>query len=75
MLRLGVIFFYFLGLVILTFRGWFSYVWGLDFLHLVVSNSYVQGLVLLRLGVSYSLLTFESYFIYVRGLLIVTFGD
>ena len=40
---LGVSFFTFWGLVILTFGGYFSYV-------LVVSNSYVWGLVFLRFG-------------------------
>ena len=45
MLRLGVSFLTFEGLVSLTF-------WGLVFLRLRVSQSYVWGLVFLRLEVS-----------------------
>ena len=41
-----------------------SYIWGLVFLRLVVSNSYVWGLVFLRFGVSNS---------YVWWLIILTF--
>ena len=51
--------------MILTFGGWFSYAWGLVFLHLEASISYVCGLVFLRLEVSDS---------YVMGLVILTFG-
>ena len=45
--------------------GYFSYVWGLGFLRLGLSNSYVCGLDFLSLRVSNS---------YVWGLVIVTYG-
>ena len=46
-------------------------VWGLGFLRLVVSNSYVCGLVFLRLG--FKVVTFGSHFSYIWGLGILTF--
>ena len=52
-------------LVFLKFGGYFSYVWGLDFLPLVVSSSYVREFVFLRLGVSN---------FYLWGLVFLTFG-
>ena len=35
--------------MILTFGGWFCFVWGLVFARLRVSSSYVLGLVILTL--------------------------
>ena len=48
----GLVFFR-LGVRFLTFGGYFSYVWGLAFLFLLVWNSYVWGFLFLRLEISF----------------------
>ena len=57
--------------MVLSFRGYFTYNWGLVYLRLAVSDSHVGGLVFLRWGLV--ILTFRGSFSYVWGLVILKF--